>query len=373
MESSSVISVLGVIIVLLFLFFSVFLFTVKTEKKLSNNLLAAFLVITAIDISAFFYTKLIELPLAIEMLRIQISNFKDPLLFLYILSIIYSNFQLKKIHLVHVLPWLIDIIVLIPNFFLVENTAKIQFFNNYSETFEGQLLDVFGNIISLVYFLAEIYYVVRYRKLLLENYTDKNAFKNYNWLKQLLILLTIGQLITIVKNVFRDSYSSESTDVLRIITLLFGVFFIFWLVFKALNSPKLFRGIDLNLLTSKEIVKGNDTDEKSNQQIKLLKSYMIAKEPFLDPSLTIRNLAQQIKMPMRELSVLINQNLGQHFFDFVNDYRINKAKEILKNPLKKEVTILEILYEVGFNSKSSFNTAFKKHTGTTPTQFRKSI
>jgi AraC-like DNA-binding protein len=76
-------------------------------------------------------------------------------------------------------------------------------------------------------------------------------------------------------------------------------------------------------------------------------------------------------LPMRQLSVLINQYLNQHFFDFVNEYIINKAKEILKNPEKKEVTILEILYEVGFNSKSSFNTAFKKHTGLTPTQFRK--
>lgn len=373
MENSSIISVLGIIIVLLFLFFSVFLFTVKTEKKLSNILLASFLVVISIDVSAFFYSNFIDLPLAIEMLRVEISNFKNPLLFLYILSIIYSNFKLKKIHLIHALPWFISIIVLIPNFFMEDNAVKIQFLNHYSETFEGQFSDIFGYITSLAYFLAEIYYVVRYRKLLLENYTDKNAFKNYNWLKQLLILLTVGQIITIVKSIFSKSYSAEATDVLRIITLLFGIYFIFWMVFKALNSPKLFRGIDVNLLASKEILKDSVVNEKINEQIELLKVYMKGNEPFLNPSLTIRNLAQQMKMPMRELSILINQNLNQHFFDFVNDYRINKAKEILKNPLKKEFTVLEILYEVGFNSKSSFNTAFKKHTGTTPTQFRKSI
>jgi len=370
MENSLIISLLGIIIVLLFLFFSVFLVTVKTEKKLSNYLLASFLVVTAIDISVFFYGNFIELPLAIEMLRIKISNFKDPLLFLYILSIIYSNFKLKKIHLVHVLPWLISIVVLIPNFFLVDNIAKLQFLQYYDKQPEGHFLNIFGYIISLAYFLAEIYYVLRYRNLLLENYTDKNAFKNYNWLKQLLILLTIGQFITIIKNASRGSYSVETTDVLRIITLLFGVFFIFWLVFKALNSPKLFRGIDVNLLPSKEIAKETKVDKKTHQQIELLKKYMENEEPFLNPSLTIRNLAQQIKLPMRDLSVLINQNLNQHFFDFVNEYRVNKAKEILKNPSKIEFTVLEILYEVGFNSKSSFNTAFKKHTGTTPTQFR---
>ena len=73
----------------------------------------------------------------------------------------------------------------------------------------------------------------------------------------------------------------------------------------------------------------------------------------------------------KDLSILINHNLNQHFFDFVNGYRIRKAMEILQNPKKSELTILEILYEVGFNSKSSFNTAFKKHTGITPTEFRK--
>ncbi|MNR66287.1 DNA-binding transcriptional activator FeaR [compost metagenome] len=63
--------------------------------------------------------------------------------------------------------------------------------------------------------------------------------------------------------------------------------------------------------------------------------------------------------------------MDKHFFDFVNEYRIEKAKEILKDPLQKELTILEILYKVGFNSKSSFSSSFKKYTGKTPTDFRK--
>ena len=66
----------------------------------------------------------------------------------------------------------------------------------------------------------------------------------------------------------------------------------------------------------------------------------------------------------------MSSRLSRHL-DFVNEFRIKEAKSILKDPSKKEFTVLEILYEVGFNSKSSFNTAFKKHTGLTPTQFRK--
>ena len=371
MNYDSIISFLAVLIVILFLLFSVFLLSVKTEKKLSNQLLAAFLIITAIDISAFFYYQIIELPLALEMLRNKISLFKNPLLFLYILSVIYSNFKLKGKHLIHLLPWLITILVLLPNFFLADEAAKIAFFRNYDNNSEVQFLSYFGDVLSFTYLCAEIYYIVRYRKLLLENYTDKNAFKNYAWLKQLSILLFIGQAITLVKGYIRVNYSGNAIDIIRTVTLLFGVFFICWLFLKAVNSPKLFKGVDVDLKTSKEIKSTEDKD-KIHPQILLLKDFMVDKKPYLNPSLTIRTLASALKMNSRDLSVLINQNLNQHFFDFVNEYRIEEAKNILRNPSKKEYTVLEILYEVGFNSKSSFNTAFKKYTGKTPTQFRKS-
>lgn len=370
MNYDSIISFLAVIIVILFLLFSVFLLSVKSEKKLSNQLLAAFLIVTAIDISAFFYHQFIEIPYTLEILRNKISLFKNPLLFLYILSVIYSNFRLKWKHLIHLLPWLLTILVLLPNFFLANEIEKAAFINNYSNNTEVQFLSYFGDVLSIAYLSAEIYYILRYRKLLLENYTDKNAFKNFNWLKQLSILLFIGQVLTFIKSYIRVNSNDNSIDIIRTIVLLFGVFFICWLFLKAVNSPRLFKGINVDLKTSKEI-KNTREEVSINPKIALLKDFMLTEKPYLNPSLTIRDLAELIKMNSRELSVLINQHLNQHFFDFVNEYRIEEAKEILKNPKEKELTVLEILYQVGFNSKSSFNTAFKKHTGLTPTQFRK--
>jgi AraC-like DNA-binding protein len=108
-----------------------------------------------------------------------------------------------------------------------------------------------------------------------------------------------------------------------------------------------------------------------NDKIRKLNSYMTEEEPYLDPSLTIYDLAKKTGIPSKEVSLMINHELNQHFFDFVNGYRIRKAMDLLKDPGKKEFTVLEILYEVGFNSKSSFNTAFKKYTQITPTQYRK--
>src|SRR3546814_13921561 len=75
-------------------------------------------------------------------------------------------------------------------------------------------------------------------------------------------------------------------------------------------------------------------------------------------------------MGQRELSCLINQQLGVHFFDFVNRYRVEKAAAVLIDPAKHEMSVLEIAFETGFNTKSSFNAAFSKHLGSTPTEYR---
>ena len=75
-------------------------------------------------------------------------------------------------------------------------------------------------------------------------------------------------------------------------------------------------------------------------------------------------------MSTSHLSQTINELLGQSFSDFVNSYRIEEAKRKLVDPACKHLSVLGIAEEVGFNSKSSFNSVFKKHTAMTPSEFR---
>ena len=81
-------------------------------------------------------------------------------------------------------------------------------------------------------------------------------------------------------------------------------------------------------------------------------------------------LAERMEMHPRKLSELINQGLGKNFMGLINSYRIELAKRRLQSPRDPGETVLEVMYEVGFNSKSSFNTLFKKTTGMTPTAYR---
>ena len=109
--------------------------------------------------------------------------------------------------------------------------------------------------------------------------------------------------------------------------------------------------------------------EKSEYQkeIERLVVFMSEKKPYLDDSLTLQKLSLQTGIPKEQLSFLLNRIMGRHFFEFINSYRIDEATNLLNN---QKLNIKQVMYAVGFNSKSSFNTAFKKHTDCTPTDYR---
>jgi AraC-like DNA-binding protein len=115
------------------------------------------------------------------------------------------------------------------------------------------------------------------------------------------------------------------------------------------------------------------TDEKADDYINKLKLIMHEEKPYLDSSLTLQKLADTIGITTQHLSQTINERMNQNFFDFVNCYRIKEAKRLLVDPRGELLTILAIAEELGFNSKSSFNTAFKKITGMTPSEYKKSL
>jgi AraC-like DNA-binding protein len=100
---------------------------------------------------------------------------------------------------------------------------------------------------------------------------------------------------------------------------------------------------------------------RQTRMLENLNLHMRTRKPYLEPELTLDQLAAQMYMKPKLLSQLINESLGQNFFDFVNRYRIEEAKKFLTNPQDKKITVLEVLYEVGFNSKSSLIHFLKIH------------
>lgn len=107
----------------------------------------------------------------------------------------------------------------------------------------------------------------------------------------------------------------------------------------------------------------------AKQDTRLLTRFMEEQKPYLDSQLTLQKLAMLSNIPAYRISDILNKHLGINFFDFINRYRVEEWKrQIADAPTSR--TIQETAFQVGFNSKSSFNTAFKKHTGQTPSEYR---
>lgn len=372
--------IVTVISLFISLFLAFFLLTIKTKHKTSNSLFAVFLILTAIDTSQTIFDLMVDGPSNFGMLRALSAFLQIPVFYLYVLSVCYSDFKLKPKYLIHLLPFLIANLVLLPRFYTVDFASKINFIKNYQSMIEIQFNHILIHVQLIVYIIAVFVVLRKAKKLYLENNAGTTSIESYNWLFQFTIVLTVLYLLAILKNIFKFSDYLYISELIKIGLLVFQLFIVCWYLFKALSNPGIFRNIDSKLKLVKDLIseeKNNGelvTNEKEyNEELLKLKQYMVEEKPFLNPSLTIQDVSATIEIPVRDLSLLINHKLEQHFYDFVNTYRIEEAMEILKDSTKSKMTILEILYEVGFNSKSSFNTAFKKHTSNTPTEYRKNL
>jgi AraC-like DNA-binding protein len=155
--------------------------------------------------------------------------------------------------------------------------------------------------------------------------------------------------------------------ILALLSILTNFFFATALVYKGLKQPEFFSGIE----EKSKYAQSKLTKHESEKHVEQLLQFMKKSKPYLEPSLSLTELAENLDIHPRYLSQEINDTLNQNFYDFVNSYRVEEAKKFFSDPVTRKKTVLEILYEVGFNSKSVFNNAFKKQTGITPTQFKK--
>lgn len=352
-----------------------FLLTVKTENKLANRLFAFFFIFSAIDLSGFFTYLYNENHRNLEIFRSTFCLLGMPSFYLYVLSACYSDFKLQWKHLAHLLPFIITNLLFIPRIYIsIQEGTFTGILNQMSEIYFIQILIEF----QYAYYIVSVFLILKkYKEIYLENYTNPGS-STYKWLFQMTCVFLAAHSVVLSKNIIRYSGFREVFLWANVLVGTIALFITCWFIMKALKHPELFRGINSKLKLIKHIIP--EVEEKSESvisqndiisgQISNLRQYMTEKEPFLDPSLTIQELANQINIPVRDLSILINHHMDQHFFDFVNEYRIQKAMHILKDQSKSQLTVLEILYEVGFNSKSSFNTSFKKYTNLTPTAYR---
>lgn len=119
--------------------------------------------------------------------------------------------------------------------------------------------------------------------------------------------------------------------------------------------------------------KARFTEEEAALLIAKLNRHMEEEKPYINPELTLYDLSSQMNLSKNELTDLLNNHIGKNFFAYVNEFRLNAVIRKFENPDFSHYTIIAIAYDCGFNSKSTFNSIFKQHTGQTPSEYKKNV
>jgi AraC-like DNA-binding protein len=145
-----------------------------------------------------------------------------------------------------------------------------------------------------------------------------------------------------------------------------GALIIYASSISVISSSGFFKQASLN--ESQKYKSSNLLPEQLVASLQKVKVIMEEQKPFLQPSFSLTDLAKQTNLSVHVLSQVINEGLNKSFFEMIAEYRIEEAKKLLIS--HSHIKIEEIAEQVGYNSKSSFNTAFKKITNKTPSEFR---
>jgi len=117
----------------------------------------------------------------------------------------------------------------------------------------------------------------------------------------------------------------------------------------------------------------NLSKEKAKSYLNRMNTYMLEQKPFLDPDLSLQQLSEQLNIPHTVLSEIMNNIVNQNFYDYVNNFRVEEFKRLIGDKNNRHLKILSLAYDSGFQSKTTFNTAFKKFTGQTPSEYMKTF
>lgn len=354
-----------------FLLVSLFLITHKKEKQISNKILATFLFSKTLSIvdSLLFHFKeyvYVDFPYLFCIAGLFVFIY-GPSLYFYTRSLAYQNFHFKKLDLVHLIPFMCYCIFVTFKFHIYSAEIKRELlaadyiFNYY----EALIIFGFLNLQILSYVIASLYILRGYRSEIRKVFSSTEQI-NLSWLNFLLVGFIFIWLFDFSNFVFLMTTGTSLLS-LRILALICIFIFANIIVYRGLKQPEIFNGIE----EKRRYEHSKLTKDDRDRYLKRLKAYMEKEKPYLMPSLTINELATKLWISHRYLSQVINESLGLNFFDFINSYRIEEAKRLLTDSSNDKRSILELLFDAGFNTKSVFNRVFKKHTGMTPTEFKR--
>ena len=291
-----------------------------------------------------------------------------PLLFLCIKSLVFRDFILRRTDLLHLLPFAIYCIYVGLNFYGNPLNIRLEMLNSESFVYSTNFvtMEFISKLTRFSYVIACFILISRYGLMLQEKHSNMEK-AHISWLRALVagfMLVMLFELILSASKIFTHyHYIYFYIGLTRYYTTFF---LINLLVFTAIRFFGMFEQVNEEELPKRPA----DEFSINPEEAESIDSRIKQEQLFMDPDITLDSLAETLEVMPRDLSMIINRHFGSNFYTFINSYRIEEAKWMLKDQAKKDTTITDIYLAVGFNSKSVFYTFFKKLEGMTPTKYR---
>jgi len=291
-----------------------------------------------------------------------------PFFFLYISYSTKKHLRFKSIDFLHFAPVLV--FVLISTVLYRGNLVGADKPEKVLKVFFGAYF-IFS---SLTYAFFAFRMLRKYDEILDDEYSFHLQVFNLKWARY----ISIGFAASIVIFAIVGSLRKNNIIVFNPMQFLIGAFIIFtyaisFFGFRQFNVMSFQKSIGEEEKTenkSERYQKSGLKDEDAEKYLKTIIDFMDKEQPWKNPQLAAPGFAQLTKIPKHYITQILNEKLNKNFYTFVNEYRTEKAKEMLVSIEYKAWSIVAIAYECGFNSKSAFNSFFKKHTGITPSEFK---
>jgi len=362
--------------IILSVFLSLLLFS-KKNKSLTDNLLAILLLFIGLNLTGYYlsysgywtrYPHLTGITAPVPLLF-------GPLLLLYVKYSIKISPKLSTKDVLHFLPVAIAYVGMVP-FFLFSPEKKqlidsgaIQDYKLFSSVLLAACI-----LSGLIYAYYSFRLLTKRKKIVAQNYSNDERI-NLNWLR--ISIFGIGGVfiaaaIVSVIEMFTNYVFPFTADII-FYSILVG--FVVYVGYSGIRQQNLFSASaedeivreDTNQGYQKSGLKSEIAAQKHEELLTLMKS----QKPYLNPRLTLSELAQMLEISPNHLSQIINQHEKVNFHDFINHYRVEEF--ISRAEANQQFSILAHALDSGFNSKSSFNNVFKKHTSKTPSQYLKTV
>ena len=360
-------------------FFLAFLVFSKNNNITGDYILGSFLVVLGLYFTIIYLeSNNIECPLVVNIMGFNIPLLLGPFMFLYVLLMVKTNNEFKAVYWLHGLPYLLFSLYSILYFYgVLENDTHSNL------TYENVTLFkiTFYLVMNPVYSIWALF-VLKQHKQKIHGHFSYTKNIDLVWLKSVTIGFSALTGFILILHFF-DRYPIAAISPLGYVIFLALTVYIFFLGYFGFKQQVIYSDKQIDISLSDKVVPINENGKEERYKRSSLKEkeaevylenlldYFEKEKPYLNGQLKLIDLSEYLNISVHHLSQIINEQLGKNFFDFVNEYRVQEVKARLSNPDHKQYTLLSIAYDSGFNSKSNFNSTFKKITGFTPSQYQK--